>query len=231
MKGFKAKLNLKPGSKPQFCRPRQVPYALKDAVHRELKHLEDSKVIERIPHSEWATPLVAVPKGDGSVRLCGDYHRTVNPSLEIDQYPLPLPKDLMTALTGGYKFSKLNLSAAYQQMIPYEDSHPYVVINTQKGLFKYLRLPFGVASALALFQQAMDTILQGLSHVICYLDDILITGATHEEHLMNLAEVLSRLSNHGLRLKQEKCSFMQDSIEYLGHHIQCRYNRYPYCNK
>ena len=219
LKGFKAKLKLKPGSKPQFCRPRQVPYALKDAVDRELKHLEDRKVIERIPHSEWATPLVAVPKGDGSVRLCGDYRRTVNPSLEIDQYPLPLPEDLMAALTGGYKFSKLDLSAAYQQMILDEDLHPYVVINTQKGLFKYLRLPFGVASALALFQQAMDTILQGLSHVICYLDDILITGATHEEHLTNLAEVLSRLSNHGLRLKQEKCSFMQDSIEYLGHHI------------
>ena len=219
MKGFKAKLNLKPGSKPQFCRPRQVPYALKDAVDRELKHLEDSKVIERIPHSEWGTPLVAVSKGDGSVRLCGDYRRTVNPFLEIDQYPLPLPEDLMAALTGGYKFSKLDLSTAYQQMILDEDSHPYVVINTQKGLFKYLHLPFGVASAPALFQQAMDTILQGLSHVICYLDDILITGETHEEHLTNLAEVLSRLSNHRLRLKQEKCSFMQDSIEYLDHHI------------
>ena len=138
-------------------------------------------------------------------------------SIEIDQYPLPLPVDLMAALTGGYKFSKLDLSAAYQQMILDEDSHLYVVINTQKGLFKCLRLPFGVASAP--FQQAMDTILQGLSHVIFYLDDILITSATHEEHSMNLAEVLSRLSNHGLRLKQEKCSFMQDRIEYLGHHI------------
>ena len=104
-------------------------------------------------------------------------------------------------------------------MILDEDSHPYVEINTQKGLFKYLRLPFRVASAPALFQQAMDTILQGLSHIICYLDDILIIFAIHEEHLMNLAEVLSRLSNHRLRLKQEKCSFMQDSIEYLGHHI------------
>ena len=219
LKGFKAKLTVKLSSKPQFCRPRQVPYALKDAVDRELQHLENTGVIERIPHSKWATPLVAVPKGDGSVRLCGDYRRTVNPAIEIDQYPLPHPEDLMAAVTGGQKFSKLDLSAAYQQMILDEDSQPYMVINTQKGLFKYLRLPFGVASAPAIFQQAMDTILQGLSHVICYLDDILITGPTHEEHLTNLAEVLSRLSNHGLRLKQEKCSFMQDSIDYLGHHI------------
>ena len=88
----------------------------------------------------------------------------------------------MTTLTGGYKFSKLDLLAAYQQMILDEDSQPYVVINTKRGLFKYLRLPFKVTSAPALFQQAMDTLLQGLSRVICYLDNILITGATQEEH-------------------------------------------------
>ena len=192
LKGFKAKLTLKPGSKPQFCRPRQVPHVLKDAVDRQLQHLEDTGVIERIPHSKWATPLVPVPKGDGSVRLCRDYRKTVNPAIEIDQYPLPHPEDSMAALTGGHNFSKLDLSAAYQQMILDKDSHPYVVISTQKGLYKYLRLPFGVASAPAVFQQAMDTILQGLSHIICYLDNILITGSTHEEHLTNLAEVLSR---------------------------------------
>ena len=133
LKGFKAKLTLKPDSKPQLCRPRQVPYALKDAVDRELQHLENFRVIERIPHSKWGTSLVAVPKGDDSLRLCGDYRKTVNPAIEIDQYPLPHPEDLMAALTGGHKFSNLDLSAAYQQMILDEDSHPYVVINTQKG--------------------------------------------------------------------------------------------------
>ena len=100
-----------------------------------------------------------------------------------------------------------------------EESCPYVTINTQKGLYRYLRLPFGVSSAPAVFQKAMDAILQGLPRVICYLDDILVTGSTPEEHLQNLAEVLDRLSEHGLRLKREKCSFMQDKVEYLGHLI------------
>ena len=134
LKGFKAKQTLKTNNKPQIYGPRQVPYALKDTVDRELKHLENSGVIERIPHSKWATPLVAVPKGDGK---CEDYHRTVNPALEIGQYPLPHPGDLMATLTDGHKFSKLDLSAAYQQMIFDEDSQPYMVINTQKGVFKY----------------------------------------------------------------------------------------------
>ena len=70
--------------------------------------------------------------------------------------------------------------------------------------------------AAAMLQKAMDVILQGLPKVICYLDDILITGSTVEKHLKNLAEVLDRLADHGLKLKQEKCSFLQDSVKYLG---------------
>ena len=65
----------------------------------------------------------------------------------------------------------------------------------------------------------MDAILQGLPQDICYLDDILVTGSTLEEHLKNLSEVLDRLGKHGLRLKREKCNFMQDRVEYLGHCI------------
>ena len=110
----------------------------------------------------------------------------------------------MSSLTGGLKFSKLDLSSAYQQMLLDEDSREYVTINTHRGLYRYTRLPFGIASAPAIFQKAMDSVLQGLQHVICYLDDILVTGTTDEEHLQNLDAVLSRLKEQGLRLKKEK---------------------------
>ena len=128
----------------------------------------------------------------------------------------------MSCLTGGCEFSKLDLSSAYQQMILDEESCPYVTVNTLKSLYRYLRLPFGVSSTPAVFQKAMDTILQGLPRVICYLDDILVTGSTPQEHLQNLVVVLEKLSQHGLQLKEEKCSFMQDSVDYLGHHIDAQ---------
>ena len=80
-------------------------------------------------------------------------------------------------------------------------------------------VPVGVASAPALFQKLMDTILQGIPHVICYIDDILITGSNDEEHLHNLASVFERLRQHGFRLKKEKCEFLKDSVEFLGHKI------------
>ena len=65
----------------------------------------------------------------------------------------------------------------------------------------------------------MDTILRGVPHVICYLDDLLITGVDEEDHLHNLEQVLKLFTEHGLRLKKEKCIFLAKSVEYLGHQI------------
>ena len=97
-----------------------------------------------------------------------------------------------------------------------------VTINTHQGLYEYTRLPFWVASAPVVFQRITDTMLQGISHVICYLDDILVMGTSDSENLRNLSEVLRRLQAHGVRLSKEKYSFFQDSVEYLGHHIESR---------
>ena len=94
-----------------------------------------------------------------------------------------------------------------------------MIINTHKVLFQYIRIPFGVASAPAVFQQTMENILQGLSNVWIYLNDILVTGSSERDHLDNLAAVLEKLEEVGVRLKRYKCRFMLPSVEYLGHKI------------
>ena len=96
--------------------------------------LEESGVVERVSHSNWAPPIVPVPKADGAVRICGDYKVTVNSALDVDQYPLPRPADLMASLTGGQKFSKIDLTSAYQQMVLEKESRQYVTTNTHRGL-------------------------------------------------------------------------------------------------
>eukprot|EP00731_Ephydatia_muelleri_P039008 Em1040g1a len=217
MKGVKAKLVLKAGVVPRFIRPRPIPFALKEAVEQEIRHLEEQGILRRITHSSWAAPIVVVPKKDGRVRLCGDYKMTINQYLEVDRYPLPKPNDLFATLAGGQKFSKIDLSQAYQQLVLEEESCELVVINTHIGLFSYTRLPFGVASAPALFQRAMDSILQGIAGVICYIDDILVTGKDDAQHLQALEQVLSRLQEAGLTIQKNKCVFMAKSVEYLGH--------------
>ena len=92
-------------------------------------------------------PVVPEPKLQGNIRLCGDYKVTINPQLEVDQYPLPKPDNIFATLSGGKWFSKIDLKHAYQQIKLSESSRPLVTINTHRGLYQYTRLPFGVASA------------------------------------------------------------------------------------
>ena len=210
-----ATLHVRPDARPKFFKPRTVPFAIKGAIEQELDRLEATGVIQKVTHSEWAAPIVPVPKKDGKFRICGDYKVTINQALDVDQYPLPKPEDLFATLAGGKTFSKLDLSQAYQQLMLDETSAKYVTINTHRGLYRYNRLPFGIASAPALFQKLMDTVLQGIPHVICYIDDILVTGANNADHLRNLASVLQQLQHYGFRLKNS-CQFVEGLLVWQG---------------
>ena len=144
---------------------------------------------------------------------------TVNHAAKTDPFSLPRIDDLFASLAGGKTFSKLDLAHAYQQLELDEESRKLVVINTQKGLFRYNRLPFGVSAAPGIFQRTIEGVLRGIPHVCVYLDDILITGKTESDHLKNLEAVLARLEEADMRLKQKKCGFMLPNVEYLGHNI------------
>lgn len=219
IKGHKAHIRVKEDTQPIFCRARPVPYALKDKVGAELGRLEREGVITKVESSDWAAPIVIVPKSNGSLRICGDYKVTINRAVEIPPYPLPNTEDLFATLAGGTKFSKLDLAHAFQQVELDETSKEYLTINTHLGLFRYNKLPFGVSSAPAIFQSIMDQILQGLEGVVCRGDDILIKAGSDKEHLGVLHKTCQRLEDHAVHLGKEKCHFLEDSVEFMGHII------------
>ena len=222
LKGIQASLSMHSDVTPKFLKPRSVPYALKPAIEKDLERLENAGIIKQVTYSDWATPIVPVPKADGTVRICGDYKVTINQHLKVDHYPMPKAEDIFSTLNGGKKFTKLDLSQAYLQLALDEESQKLTTIHTHKGLFRYTRLPYGIASAPAIFQMTMDKILQGLNGVSCYLDDILVTGIDDTEHLNNLQKVFERLQEYGVQLKRSKCSFMSTSVEYLGYKIDAK---------
>ena len=104
--------------------------------------------------------------------LASKYHNTLS----------HFPKMFFCKLSGGKLFTKLDLTNAYQQMPLDPESQEYVTINTHCGLYRYKRLPFGIASSPAIFQRTMEIILQGLEYVAVIQDDILISGLDDSHH-------------------------------------------------
>ncbi len=116
-KGYQAKIHVDPNANPCFFKPRTVPYSMREGIEAELSKLVAEGTLVPVEHSDWDAPIVPVLKPDGkTVRICGDFRLTVNPVSKLDQYPIPKIEDLFATLARGEKFTKLDLSQAYQQL-------------------------------------------------------------------------------------------------------------------
>jgi len=101
-----------------------------------LDQLEADGIIEKVEHSEWASPTVPIVKPDGTLRICGDYSGTINKCSVLEQYPVPSLEELLSKLQNGKKFTKLDLSKAYHQLELTPESKKCTTINTHKGLYQ-----------------------------------------------------------------------------------------------
>ena len=212
-------MSVKESAVPRFHKARPLPFALREKVEQQLQKQVNEGELIPVDKSDWATPIVVVRKKDGGIRICGDFKVLINPVIKAQVYPLPTPEEMFSALANGKSYTKLDLARAYKQMKVQKEWQPLLTINTQQGLYQYARLPCGIMTAPSLWQKAMAQVLNSLSGVACYIDDILITGCTREEHVKNLRAVLTRLQEYGLRVKRSKCQFFQSQLEVLGHSI------------
>ncbi|CCO37087.1 Retrotransposable element Tf2 155 kDa protein type 1 [Rhizoctonia solani AG-1 IB] len=195
-------------------------YSMTDAESVTLKQwLEDELKAGKIQPSKSpiSSPVMFVPKKDGSCRLVVDYQK-LNARSKKNVYPLPRPDNLMSKLRGAKLFTKLDLHWGYNNVRVKEGDEWKTVFCTKYGLFETLVMPFGLSGAPGAFQAMMNEIFQDLLDVsvIIYLDDILIFSSNPEDHEGHVKEVLQRLMDMQLFCKGSKCKFHQTRVEYLG---------------
>ena len=171
--------------------------------------------------SEWNFPLILVPKPDGSLRPVVDY-RKLNEQTIPDRLPLPVISDILQSLgTGNKYFSTIDIKSAFWQIELEEDSKDMTAFSTPTGHYRFKRMPFGLCNSPLTYMRLMNQVLTGLlgNTANVFLDDVLIASTTAEEHFVKLDLVLSRLKAAGLKVKLEKCHFLQEKVVYLGHQI------------
>ncbi|KAL5516223.1 hypothetical protein EMCRGX_G001504 [Ephydatia muelleri] len=196
---------------------RRQPESLKGDMNEEVRKMLSRGVI-RPSSSPWSSPVVMVRKKNGSWRFCIDY-RKLNAVTHQDAYPLPRIDATLESLAGSTLFTTLDLASGYWQVEIEEDDKEKTAFSTEKGHFEFNVMPFGLTNAPATFQRLMECILAGLTGEQCliYIDDIIVFSASFPEHLERLTNVFLKLQDAGLKLKTEKCKFVQKAVKYLGH--------------
>ena len=190
---------------------------MRDKLQDELQRLVNEGKLSKVFKSKWASPIVTVFKKDGSLRICGDFSFTVNKFLDPVQTPLPSVDDTIARIGDASVFSKIDLSQAFLQLPLDQQSKQYTVINTPVGLFQYNYLPFGLTASPGIFQAFLSETLAHINNLIIYQDDVLVLTKDLKSHKETLNEVLNSLKNKGIKVNFNKCKFLCDNVEYLGH--------------
>ena len=212
-------IELTDGTKPIRSMPyRQGPATRAKAEH-EIRKMLDVCVIEPAT-SEWASPIVLVPKKDGSLHFCLDYRRLKAKKIP-DAYRLPRIDEFLDSLGDAEIFTSLECNAGCWQVPVSPEDREKTTFPSYLATFRYTRMPFGLRNAPATFQRALDIILSGVRWKLCliYLHDFVVFPRTMENHLRHVDEILTLLRNAGVTLKLKKCAFFQPRVGYLGNFI------------
>ena len=203
---------------PVFSPCRKLHGDKKKEVEEQLRQWEADQVIERC-ESDWASPIHAVKKADGSWRVCGDFRR-LNAMTKLDRYPLPMLTSFNEQLAGCDTFRKIDLRQAFQQVRVDEASQPKTAIITTIGLFKFLRMPYELKNAAQCSQRNVHQLLRDLPFSCSiYMDDIIVGSKGKETHMRDLFILFQRLREKGLLINKRKCQLGRISLTFLGHFV------------
>lgn len=198
--------------------PRRLGIGLWEDTEKELKRMEELKVIEKVEEPrEWCAGMVVAPKSTG-VRICVDL-TGLNKSVKRETFPLPKVEEILATLRGSAVFSKMDANSGFWQIELEEKSRKYTTFITPFGRYQFRKMPFGISSAPEFFQRQMTKILYGLEGVVCMMDDILVHGIDTKEHDERLAKVMKRIADAGMTLNKKKCQYRVRELIFLGHHI------------
>lgn len=215
-------ITLDPNAEPVIHAPRAVPVHLQGMYRKELDNMIELGVL--IPVSEptdWVNSIVLSEttndKGEVTkIRVCLD-PRDLNKVIKREHYYTKTIDEVVTQLHGAKFFSVVDAKKGYWH-VPLDEASSYLTtFNTPFGRFRFTRLPFGLVVSQDVFQRHLDSALDGLKGVTGIADDTFVYGATEEEHDANMANLMNRSREKGIKFNKDKIQLKCQEISFFGH--------------
>ena len=214
---MKHEISLEEGSVPFYVPNYRLPIGRRQAVDDLISDMKKEGVVSE-SKSPYNSPMLLVPKKDGSWRLVIDFRR-LNSLTIPDRMPMPILDEVLHKLSGATVFSSLDLLSGYWQLPLEEASKPLTAFSTHKEHLQFEVMPFGLCNGPLSFVRLMREVLGDIPNVFCYIDDIVCFTKDEKSQLETLELVFEKLQKAGLKVKLKKCRFMAKELEFLGHTI------------
>ncbi|KAI5355600.1 hypothetical protein L3X38_008495 [Prunus dulcis] len=148
----------------------------------------------------------------------------LNKACPKDSFPLPRIDQLVDATAGHELLSFMDAYSGYNQIFMHPSDSEHTAFITDKGLYCYNVMPFGLKNAGATYQRLVNKIFAGhIGNIMeVYVDDMLVKSRTAEDHLQNLSIMFGILKDYRMRLNPKKCAFGVSSGKFLGFMISQR---------
>ena len=211
------KISVPPDSAPVTSRPYRINPILAKKADAVLDQYLAAGLIQHST-SPYSSPMVAIPKKDGGVRITINYKK-LNAISSLGQLPIPRVDEVLDSLGKGRIFSLFDLVSSFHQITIDKDTIPLTAFCTPNRLFEWLVMPQGSSASPGWFVKVINEVIKGLERVAAYLDDIIVFDPTPSDHTTNIRALFARLRRHNLKLSPAKAKIGATTADFLGHTI------------
>lgn len=211
------RLNVSPNYKPVRQKRRSMTTERYAALKEEVDKLLTSGLIREAQYPTWVSNPVLVKKKSAKWRTCIDF-TDLNKACPKDSFPLPRIDQLVDATAGHQLLSFMDTYSGYNQIPMNPEKEKHTSFMTDRGLYCYKMMPFGLKNAGATYQWLVNMMFGDMIGKIMevYVDDMLVKSRQANNHISDLVEAFQILRKYRMKLNPLKCSFGVASRKFLG---------------
>jgi hypothetical protein len=217
------RLNVDPNYRPVKQKTKSFAPERNQAIHEEVERLLKAGFIREVDYPQWLANVVLVKNSSGKWRMCVDF-TDLNKACPKDSFPLPWMDVLIDSTSRHELLSFMDAFSGYNQIHMSELDEEKTSFITDRGLYCYNMMPFGLKNARTTYQRLVNRMFSDQigRNVEVYVDDMLVKSQKVISHLADLEETFNTLRRYQMKLNPAKCAFGVSSGKFLGFMVSSR---------